>query len=333
MKLNSNKPINIIAYLSVVLSLIFIYFLSAFTKFSDGYDISRHRSAFKSATDDIDIYQSYYYSGDKLDILFYFIIDVGSRIGLDEVNFFSALILFIFLLFYFSLKCLNSNANKYLVLIIALLVFVNMSLLSGVRFYLGLSFLSIALVLNLKNKIIYSIPFYLLAISTHFSLIIYLPLIFKNKVRLNYSIFNYFLLFIFVIFSSLYLFDIINFFKIDNNIYFNHIVNYLDKERAFDRIFAYYFLHYSPIIVSFFIFKNLAYKKFSFPLVYSLLILFFNVNNFIFFDRAFLVYMLILAMFFLLNYKSYSNSLRNFYILTCMLFFITEVHSNLELYL
>jgi hypothetical protein len=186
---------------------------------------------------------------------------------------------------------------------------------------------------DLKNKIIYYISFFLLAISTHFSLIIYLPLIFINKVRSNYPIFNYFFFFIFIIFSSLYLFDIINFLKIDNNIYFNHIVNYLDKERAFDRDFVYYFLHYSPIVISFFIFKDLAYKNFSFSLIYSLLILFFNVNNFIFFDRAFLVYMLILAMFFISNYRSYSKLLRNLYILTCMLFFITEVHSNLELYL
>jgi hypothetical protein len=321
-----------ISFLSVSLSLIFIYFLSAFTNFSDGYDISRHRSAFKSAIDDIDIYRSYYYSGDKLDILFYFIIDLGSMIGLNEVNFFAVLILFIFLLLYFSLKYINPNANKNLVLIIALLVFVNMSLLSGIRFYLGLSFLSIALVFNLKNKIIYSILFFLLAISTHFSLIIYFPLIFINKVRLNYPIFYYFFFFILVIFSSYYLFDIINLITI-NNIYFNHIVNYLYNESPFDRIFIYYFLHYSPIIVSLFILKDLAFKKFSFSLLYSLLIIFINVNNLIFFDRAFLVYMLILAMFFLSNYRSYSFSLRSLYILTCMLFFITEVHSNLELYL
>jgi hypothetical protein len=114
---------------------------------------------------------------------------------------------------------------------------------------------------------------------------------------------------------------------------FNHIVNYLYNESPFDRIFIYYFLHYSPIIVSLFILKDLAFKKFSFSLLYSLLIIFINVNNLIFFDRAFLVYMLILAMFFLSNYRSYSFSLRSLYILTCMLFFITEVHSNLELYL
>lgn len=332
-KLNYHKSYNPLFFLSALFPLISIYCLSVFTEFSDGYDIIRHRSVFNNAVNNIDKYREYYYSGDQLDILFYFLIDVASNAGINEINFFAILSICIFYLFYLFLY-LISYKNKYLALTIAILVFINMSLLSGIRFYLGLSFLSIALLLSNKDKYITAIFFFILSIFSHFSLIIYLPLLLIKNININFCRLSIFTFFILVSILSIYLIDIINqtinFFG--DNIYIHHIKLYLDKESLFERAFLYYIFHYSPVIISFFIFKNSLNKNFSFAFYYSLFILCLNLNNFILFDRAFLVFVLILSIFFISNYSFYSILVRRLYITTISLYFITEIYSNLELY-
>ncbi len=282
----------------------------------------------------------YYFLQRQSDFLFFLLVFFLKSIGISS-NLLFASINFITVYIYFTvfIKLIKSKNNlfAFILTLFAVLSISYISILSGIRFYFGLSFFLLFFYYLKHNNLIYSLFFLLVSVFVHFSfspfLLIYLLLLLRKypivyKVILIISISSFLLPF-----KEIFSFFLINVFKNNTSEYINdYVVNSLNiKVNIYALIFKYFLF----VPVTLFVLFNKSWNNSFVVLTFILIILWLNVFNFIIFDRYYFVFV---SIFFF--YLSESNpSLKKNQILYLFFGFSTfnrfvfEIYDNSEVVL
>jgi hypothetical protein len=319
---------------------LFVFILSLFFNPVNTYDYFRHVEMYDKMDSDFQNFVIYYFLQRQSDFLFFLLVFFLKSIGISS-NLLFASINFITVYIYFTvfIKLIKSKNNlfAFILTLFAVLSISYISILSGIRFYFGLSFFLLFFYYLKHNNLIYSLFFLLVSVFVHFSfspfLLIYLLLLLRKypivyKVILIISISSFLLPF-----KEIFSFFLINVFKNNTSEYINdYVVNSLNiKVNIYALIFKYFLF----VPVTLFVLFNKSWNNSFVVLTFILIILWLNVFNFIIFDRYYFVFV---SIFFF--YLSESNpSLKKNQILYLFFGFSTfnrfvfEIYDNSEVVL
>lgn len=150
------------------------------------------------------------------DVIFYFLIYLFTSLGISvDYLFFFSTFFTVFTFFRFFLDIVNKDVlKKNIFFIMASVVIFSISLpnlFSGVRFYLAIAFVLWSYdFFFIKNKSIFGVLFLLLALQTHFSCLLYVPIfimLYINKYNNLYGLFKvlYFISFLMMLIPTDYI--------------------------------------------------------------------------------------------------------------------------------
>ncbi|MFN3793375.1 MAG: EpsG family protein [Chitinophagaceae bacterium] len=314
------------------LSLFFGWISFLFTP-SETYDIYRHYEHYDLLSDDFDFFFNYYFLTQQSDFLLPLLMFIGKSITLSHKLFFSAVSFFNFYLIFFFFELCTKISNYPTVrrisyLVVLLLSISYISIYSGVRFYLALSFFLFQVYFFYIKKYKISFIFFALSIFTHFSFLFFGLIPWGVKIfRGSWFIKMIALLVLFLTISLLQLifteWSLISYIK----------DGYLDSQVLNKRVFAWYFFSYSFFIPCFFIFifyrKTVDYHL-RYLIILFFIILLISLSNYVLFDRVVMIFLL-LFFFFLI-----SSDIPLKYLFTYIIFLfpriIADIYDNFEVY-
>ncbi len=319
---------------------LFIFILSLLFQPSDTYDYVRHIERYYSMEEEFENFVVYYFLQRQSDFLFYLFIYIFKKIGINAVVTFGIFNFFtVFLITkLFTKVSSKSLGNRFIIFTLIFLFSISyISILSGVRFYLGLSFFLLFFYCIGNNKIWLSFLFLLLSIIIHFSfapfLIFYVFNFFKKHSLLIKSLVLFSLSGIFFSFQDIFSFLISNIFDFNSSEYLNdYITNKLASKVNPISLFAKFFL-IGPVFIWFFTRKRLS--SYFVLLGVLIMILIFNLYNYVIFDRYFFAFILII-LFILIDEKQISkinDLLLLFLLFASFLRFSVEIYDNRDVFI
>lgn len=316
---------------------ILVFFISYNLDFPESYDRYRYIQRYEWAINDPTFFWNYFLTGDQKDFLFYLLMFFGCRIGIEANFFLSALNALTVLLIIKTFSSLNNQRYGGLFLVIAAISCINISLFSGVRFYLALAFFSQFLLNYTQGKYKYAAAYLLIASLTHFSFLIFFlsffPYISKKYLTLLFASATL------GIFASLKLIDVYYLVNLSSELAGYDALSYVsdayrEKQGETHRNIFFYILNFWIIFPIIFFIKKLKDNK-SFPvLILSICTAFIFTSNFLVFGRYFLV--LLLTFLFsigLCGKRKYYPLFLWIAALSVSMRFILDIHDNRDVYL
>lgn len=317
---------------------LFVFLLSYNFSPLDTYDRYRHAERYEYMARDQIGFWDYYISGDQKDFLYYVIMYFGDYVGLSGQVFFAFVNAFSVFVIVLSFQLITKCRSEKIVLVLFLISFSYISLFSGVRFFLALSFFSLFVVFFHRGSLLVALLLLALASAIHFSFSIFI-VAFVVRIVPRVMLPMSFLALFMVVLSLAGVFDVYSTMKVLSALSSNEA--YDRVSRAYDELQGEAHRNVMFYVFNFWLFLPAFYyfivDRTKSPLVIvlflTIFVMVFYINNYPIFGRFFLV--MVLALFFCVADREDDKFKRRFVFIlgvSSVVRFVLEIHDNLEVY-